>query len=335
MVTLLSVLNLFGERTLIKNVWLGILLGLALLFDIPNLFILLPVVLYVIYKHFNINKTTENKLKLTFKLNLIGLLIGVLPFIALFGWYNYKTTGSYTKIAQSIGRSEYFQPEEYKIKIQLEKSNQTRPRISLPFNTRDQGYNLYILLVSNERGWLTYSPIVLIGFLGLILKLERKKYRDIITVLLSVIFAVILIYSLFGAHGGWAFGPRYLIPATAILAIGIGISLDKYKKKAWFIPLFIVLTTYSVGVNVLGAMTTSQVPPKVEAVNLPNPIPYTYEYNWQLLTEKKLNSSLFYNLYANKYVSPVQFTSLYAGAAIFLISIIYTAALFEKKKEEI
>ena len=145
-----------------------------------------------------------------------------------------------------------------------------------------------------------------------------------------------LIYTMFpDPTGSWAFGPRYLLPATALLMIGAGSAIDIYKKSRWFVILFFILTTYSVSINTLGATTTTQVPPKVEAVNLPNPIPYTYEYNWQLMTEKGLNSSLFYNLYANKYVSSLQYAALYAGAAILLISVICIAALFEKKKEEI
>lgn len=90
-----------------------------------------------------------------------------------------------------------------------------------------------------------------------------------------------------------------------------------------------MLAMYSIGVNVLGAMTTTQIPPKVEAVNLPSPIPYTYEYNWELMTEKNLNSSLFYNLYLSDKLSSRDFALLYASAAFGLVMILYLASIFE------
>jgi len=99
----------------------------------------------------------------------------------------------------------------------------------------------------------------------------------------------------------------------------------------WFIPIFVVLAAYSIGVNVLGVMTTTQIPPKVEALNLPNPIPYTYVYNWQLMTERNLNSSLVYNLYLSDRLTSCDYSLLYAGFVFGIILILYTALIFERK----
>lgn len=330
MVILLALLNIFSERTLLKNILLGIIAGIGFLVDIPILIVISPVLLYVLYKHFNIKKLESNKYKVNVRFVFLGLIIGLLPLIILYGWYNYQLTGSYTKIGQRIGRSEYFQPEAYKEKLRLERESGGVVKKSLPFKTRNQIYNLYILLISNERGLLIFCPIVFVGVLGFLLLSRQKDYKDYSFVYISVILTNIVVYSLFGAYGGWSFGPRYLIPGVAVMVIGTGLALDKYKKKIWFIPFFLLLTGYSIGVNVLGTMTTTQVPPKVEAINLPSPIPYTYEYNWQLMTKKNLNSSLVYNLYLKDKISSLDYALIYTSCVFGIVLLLYVLSLKEK-----
>lgn len=324
---LLGILNALSPRTLINNICFGVIYSAGLLMDIPNGIIMLPLVFYVLSRQFDIKDVTD-KLKLGIKLNFVGLLIGLMPLIALFGYYNYQTTGSYTTLAQFLGRSKDFTNDlQTEVAFTEEKNG-----ISLPFQTRVQLEGLYIFLVSDQRSIFVYSPIVLVGILGLAFAYKLKEIRNKTVLLIAIILSNFLIYTMFGdPTGSWAFGPRYLIPATAILAAGIGIVLDKYKKKAWFIPIFLIITAYSIGVNVLGAMTTTQIPPKVEAVNLPNPIPYTYEYNWQLMTEENLNSSLFYNLYLSDKLTSRDFALLYSALIMGLILILYTVSSFEAK----
>ena len=325
---LLALLNVMGERTLIKNIYLGVLYSAALLVDLPNGILMLPIIIYALHKHLKTKSHYEN-IKFTLKLNIIGLLIGAAPFLTLFGWYNYQTTGSYIKVAQMLGRRVDVLPSgEFVSRRQLT-INEDEP-VRLPFNPRNQLSGLYILLLSDERSWIWYSPVVLLGIVGLILTSKRSIKRSFLIIASSGVLTTTIAYSMFGdPWGGWAFGPRYLIPAAAVLCSGIGIALERYKRKVWFIIPFMMLAMYSIGVNVLGAMTTTQIPPKVEAVNLPSPIPYTYEYNWELMTEKNLNSSLFYNLYLSDKLSSRDFALLYASAAFGLVMILYLASIFE------
>lgn len=330
-IILLAFLNLFGERTLLKNIWLGMLFGIGLLVDLPNALIMLPIIAYAGFKHSSI-RTTANKIKLSLKLSIVGLVIGLIPFLTFFSWYNYQLTGSYIKIGQTIGRSDYFDPPEVREKHRQERENLDPYAPKIPFNTRDQLYNFYILLVSNERGWLFYSPIVLMGVLGLLLENKTKKNQNLIKVVIIIVLINIIAYSLFhGAEGGWAFGPRYLIPAAALLSAALGIALEKYKKNLLFIFLFFLLFTYSLRVNIIGAMTTTQVPPKVEAVNLANPIPYTYKYNLQLLQEDKL-SSLVYNLSLSDKITVQQYAFIYFAVVLTTGIVLYTIPMLEKRK---
>lgn len=320
---LLALLNIFGKRTWLKNIWFGAIYGAGILVDIPNAIMMAPIGIYLIFQHYQ--KTT--------KLNIVGLVIGMLPFLALFGWYNHELTGSYTKIGQTIGRSDYFEPTEIREKSRQERARQDLYKPKFPFKTRDQLYNLNLLFISNERSWAYYSPIVLVGFIGLVLIYRNRRKRYLATVAAAVVFTDVVIYSMFGAEGGWAFGPRYLIPAAAILSAAIGVSLGKYRRHLWFIFIFLVLTAYSLGVNIIGAMTTTQIPPKVEAVNLANPIPYTYEYNLQLI-EKNFTSSLIYNLYLSKILSVKEFIYIYYTLALATIVSLYLLVFMEKNNDK-
>ena len=87
--------------------------------------------------------------------------------------------------------------------------------------------------------------------------------------------------------------------------------------------MFLLISTYSVFVNVLGAMTTILVPPKSEAISFADPIPYTYEYNWQLLTKDNLNSSLFYDSYFSDHMSSLGYAMLYTAVVMFFMITIY------------
>lgn len=327
-IILLALLNTFGKRSLLKNLWFGALVGIGLLFDIPNILIMTPIGLYILIRHFQI---TEGKktIKVTLKLSLISLIIGIIPLLALFGWYNYQLTNSWTKIGQTIGQSDYFDPPEIRQKHRQEKK-ENLSGWELPFYTRKQLTGLYILLLSNQRGWIFYSPVVFIGLLGLILRYKEYQKHKVIIVSTAVVLTTIVTYSMFGGLGGWEFGPRYLIPAAAILCASLGLALQRFKKNIAFLILFSILSAYSIGVNAIGAMTTTQVPPKVEAVNLIEPIPYTYEYNLQLIDQNK-NSSLAYNLFLSDKLESWKFIYGYYSIVLLAAAGLYMTSVFEKE----
>jgi hypothetical protein len=131
---------------------------------------------------------------------------------------------------------------------------------------------------------------------------KKKEGNDIVTIPLSIVLVNILLYSMFGDHwGGWSFGARYLIPGAAVMTLFIPEVLTHFKKNIGVLVVVSVLIIYSVFVNALGAITTTEVPPKQEAERLPTYIPYTYEYNYRLI-EKNESYSLL-NTYILKNVS--------------------------------
>lgn len=326
---LLALLNSLSQRTFLNNLLFGLYFGAGVLMDIPNGLIMLPLVAYVLYKHFSFGEIGNN-IKLSVKLNFIALLIGLIPLLLLFGLYNYQISGSYTKFPQSIGRVDY--TEEGVVERRKESGQKDPFEKKSYYNTRKQLNGFYTLLISNERGWLYYSPIIVVGILGLILGLRKKENKTLIFLGVSIALFCIVSYASFGdPWGGWSFGPRYLIPASAIVCMGIGVAIKNYKKNFLFIIIFSVLLIYSVAVNSLGAATTSAIPPKVEAVALSEPIPYTYKYNLRFVEQNK-SSSLLYNIFFNNYFYFRTYLIGYIAAVLFMVLTLYVLAIREGEK---
>ena len=306
------------------------LFGIGALIDVPNAFFLMPILIYVLFQDFNL-ESNGKKLVMFFKLNILGLIIGVIPFLVLFGVYNNITTGSYFKLAQTGGQR--FSVTSVNGKAPVSTSNTSNGTFFLPFNTRYQLNGLYTLLISNERAWIYYSPILFLGLLGIFVLYKNRKNDKVAIIMASVILTNIIVYSMFSdPWGGWAFGPRYLIPSAAILSIFIGIAIERYKQNIFFAVILFVLTAYSIFVSSLGAFTTTAIPPKQEAEHLITPIPYTYQYNLDLLN-KNFSSSLIYNLYVPKIITPRNFLYIYTALLLLFFSGIYTAAIVDKNEQ--
>lgn len=333
---LLGILNAAGKRNFINNLLFGLIAGFSALVDIPNLFMMTPIGLYILARNFSLDSQGE-KLKLKIKLSVVALLLGVIPMFALFGWYNFQTTGSYTTLAQSVGRTDIFATDEIKeVNRQAnERAVGTKPPV-VPFETRAQLNGLYILLISDERGIFYYNPIVIFGILGLILAVKNKIRENLSVVILSVVLVNVLLYSMFpDPWGGWSFGPRYLIPTIALLCTGIGYALSRTIKNPFVIIPFIITLVYSVLVSVLGSTTTNLIPPKVEAINLAVTIPHTYFYNIQLVQAEKAGV-LLYNLLFRGSINVQTYIYIYSAVILSLILTLYFGAVgyaFLKKSD--
>ena len=327
---LLALLNAVSKRTILNNILFAYIFSAGLLMDIPNGLMMLPLVLYVLYKQVSVSEKA-NKLLVSVKLNFIALVIGLIPLISFFAWYNYHTSGSMTRLSQSIGRVDY--TEEGVVERAGERGKVDIYDHNSVYDTRNQLNGIYTLLISDERGWFYYSPIIVIGFLGIAAGLMKKEVETAIPLIISIVSVSIVSYASFGdPWGGWSFGPRYLIPATALVCTGIGVAIQKYKKNPLFIAIFFVLAVYSVSVNSLGAMTTSAIPPKVEAIHLPDPIPYTYLYNLEFVEENR-SSSLLYNAFIYKYTSFKYYLVAFIAIMTEFILVLYAYAGISKKRE--
>ena len=145
---LLALLNSIYERSFFKNLWLGVVVGLGILVDIPNIIMLAPLMVPILWKHFTL-LINNQKFTVTVKPILFGIIIGIIPLLAVFGWYNFQTTGSYHKIGQFIGRSNFpppLNPPKKKVNVETKLS---KYETSLALNSRNILQGLYILILRN------------------------------------------------------------------------------------------------------------------------------------------------------------------------------------------
>jgi len=70
-------------------------------------------------------------------------------------------------------------------------------------------------------------------------------------------------------------------------------------------------------------------------VNLPDPVPYTFERNWQLMVEEGLNSSLIYNLYLSNKLTSKDYVLIYTFVIFVLIATLYLSSFAEKRRPKI
>lgn len=322
------------KKSFLTYMLFGIVFGAGMLFDIPNLIFMAPVAFYLAFQAFKFSKA-DSKLSLSLKMSVFGLLVGLIPFVMLFGWYNKQTTGVATRSSQFLGRVEKF---DAKLGIEntttLDRSSKSNNRGSkLPFDTRLQMGGFYTLLASNERAWIFYSPIVLVGTVGLYYAYKKRATQTLTALATTTVLLNIILYSMFGdPWGGWTFGPRYLIPAAAILCGAIGVVLTRLKRNYVVLAAILILTIYSVYINVVGVTTTNAIPPKGEAENLENPLPYTYEYNFQML-EKNQSSALVYNKYFAESMTSYGYVYTYTAALLIFGLLLLAASQFGRKEK--
>jgi len=336
-VILLSLLLVTQKVTFWRNFWIGFLYVSGLLIDIPNLFMLLPVVLFGLSQHIDIKESLKN-VTVSIKLAVSGLILGMIPLLLVFFAYNFNLTGSYIKIGQFIGQYNYPGAITTTQLIKGAKVNKgpSEFKLSLPFKTRLQLRSAYILFFSQQRSWWYYCPIILIGILGLINMAMTKEHRTFSLLAAAIILMNILIYSMFAdPWGGWSFGPRYLIPSAALLAIFIAPVLKKFGQNIFFMIPFTLLLVYSLWINTIGALTTAAIPPLGEAEYLNLMVPYTWRYNLLLLTERNTSSSLIYNLFFLKQFPALNYASFMCCGLLLVFIVLYYLYLRTLRKTKI
>ena len=340
---LIGIIISYSENIVIVNIITGILLGIGVLIDFPNIFLLSSIFIYDLSNNFYIFYASVLLNTISTKKSVSLSILAASPFLLFFGIYNQITTCSPTKLAQFVCITDYFSkntPSPYKnnqkLPVNIEESKSVvNPIVDIPFKTRKMLNGFIILFLSDERSWLHYAPILLFGIYGFIIYLKNNSSSLLSKIGLSIITVNIITYTMFGdVWGGWAFGPRYLLPSAAILSIFITYPFTLQIKKFWKIFLFLImlfLIFASININTIASVTTSALPPKQEAMNLLTPIPYDLELNYSLLDQNK-SSSLLYNVYFKNYFSATEYTDFITIIIFFEITSILFLAEISKIK---
>ncbi len=99
---------------------------------------------------------------------------------------------------------------------------------------------IYLLLLSSERGLIFYMPWTVLGIAGFfqgkrIIPVLKKNPLPLMTVTYVILFS-----AYYMPTGGWAFGPRHLIPIIPFFVIGLA-KFISISRKHLFIAALLVL----------------------------------------------------------------------------------------------
>jgi hypothetical protein len=147
-----------------------------------------------------------------------GLLFaaGGLPLAVLLGWYHTVNFGSPLSISND------FQNPVFK-----------DPAGNLGMFGAPSPYVGLLLLVSPYRGVFWLCPVLIAGVVGLLTWLVERKWVPEARLCLAVFAFFFFVNASFnGYHGGYAAGPRYLVPGMPFLALGLVVAFARWKAIA-------------------------------------------------------------------------------------------------------
>lgn len=112
---------------------------------------------------------------------------------------------------------------------------------------------LYGITLSPYRGLFFVSPVLLLAIVGFV---TMKRNRDFWALIAIVTTFILAIASFNGWNGGYAFGPRYLVPIVPLL----GIPMMSAKPRLFWILAAIV----SIGLNFIATAVDPMPSPEVQ-----------------------------------------------------------------------
>lgn len=321
--------------------WLAYALAFSV--DYPNALLMLPIMIYLAYTTFSFQRDASGY-QLSVRYVSIVMFIVFVLVTGLHMQHNATYYGGPQKLA---GGLKSFSPMTEQVAsmspganietvVPFENSPATTPAssvIEIPeknygkfFSEYKIPYGLYILLVSDERGLFFFTPIFLASFLGIgyVIR-QRNEFHVPYIVITSLIVVNILLYSSWGdPWGGWAFGPRYLIPSFPWWALLAGTAL-LWATSFWKKLIIYVLFLYSSAVALLGALTSNAIPTKGEVLRLPEK-GYNYFFDLRHLYENESGSFVYKTFFVGHISLIHYFFTLYVFIALLTALTIFYAS---------
>jgi hypothetical protein len=110
------------------------------------------------------------------------------------------------------------------------------------------------LLFGTYRGLFAACPILLLALPGLLALLrDRERRLETIAALLVPVYYLAVNSGYSTWHGGWAIGPRHLVPSIPFLALGLAVSVPRRPKVAAVLG----------GISILFMLAATSVQPEV------------------------------------------------------------------------
>ncbi|HYR59007.1 MAG TPA: hypothetical protein VEO95_10270 [Chthoniobacteraceae bacterium] len=170
--------------------------------------------------------------------------LGGIPFAVLLGWYHTVNFGSPFQVANNF-QNPVFKDDSGSLGMFM-----------LPTSADSASHFVYvsaILSVSPYRGVFWLCPVLIAGVAGIGTWLVEKKWVPEARLCLAIFAFFFFVNASFnGYHGGYAAGPRYLVPGIPFLALGLVVAFVRWKNIA------LVLLALSVAQQLLLTATDAQ-----------------------------------------------------------------------------
>lgn len=127
---------------------------------------------------------------------------------------------------------------------------------------------IYILLLSPERGLFFYMPWAVLGIAGFFISKRFTSVLKTNPLPLITVSYILLFSAYYMPTGGWAFGPRHLIPVIPFFAIGLA-KFASLSRKHLFMAVVLVLPSILIALT----GTFGEVHQPVHAIENSLPIP--------------------------------------------------------------
>lgn len=162
----------------------GILSGFAVISEFPAVF---AVIVFGIGLFFTDKRERNNR--------ALSFALGGFPFLIFLLIYNYSLFGS--PFSFSYAHESF--PEWAEV------AGQGVFGINIPTPS-----NFFLLLFSPSRGLFFFAPVLILSVIAFFTSPERRSLRNKIKIF-AVAVSIIILCGHGAAHGGWAFGARYLV----------------------------------------------------------------------------------------------------------------------------
>ena len=321
----------YRKRGKYHFVWASLvwsLYGFSLFFDYPNAVLLLPNMLYLLLSSFRVRRYHEGQ-RVAFSFNF-AIVTSMIFFVLIAGYLGYHNTtyfGSWHSIANNLTR--YTPGTEVQIADTTPLVHLSRVGKALTEELFPTGVG--ILLFGIDKGLFFFSPVLLMAVLGYLTLWDKRRSMEL-GVLATLPAFNLFVYASFGdPYGGWAFGPRYLVPAMAPLSILAVLGLMGKRLQVIRRLVFVLLFVVSSAIAAAGALTSNLIPPKVEADYLKIPY-YNFLRNFDLIFENQ-SASFLYNTTFHTTLSLEQYALILWGTLIVIMFglVLVTPLIFRRK----
>jgi hypothetical protein len=307
--------------------------ALAFTIDYPNLFLLLPVMVYFAFGSFRAEHT-ERGIRIGFRSAALITIAVFLAIMALHFSFNAEHFGAWNKLAGGI--------IDYRTILEDNLLDHPDPEAAITaraaqksvvgfFHEDNFNEGVSVLFFSSDRGMFFFGPIFILALFGA-WHLARRKGNLETRSLIGLVLTNIFLYASWGdPWGGWAYGTRYLTLTMSVLSLFIAAWVAAEPRKLWKGMLAFALFLYSSAVGLLGALTTNAIPPRSEAVGLN--MGWNFLQNWEFFKDGR-SGSFFYRVFAEPHISLDEyFAMIYAVLVFVALVLLFVIPRFERSHD--